>query len=65
MLFTTIFTATLLAQAGLSCEQQENKNVKYFKNLAPIVYQDQMISENTFTYSKVPTKMIKIDKNSN
>ena len=65
MFFTTIFTATLLAQAGLSCEYQNSKNIKYFKNLAPIVYQDQMISESNFTYSKVPTKMIKIDKKSN
>ena len=45
--------------------QSSTENIKYFKNLSPITYNDNMVPKNTFTYSKVPTKLIKINKNSN
>ena len=65
MLFNTIFTTVILL-SSLTLEQKTGqKNIKYFKNLTPIVYKDSLISSKKHVYVKVPTKIIKNNKNSN
>ena len=63
MFFTAIFTVTLMLQGASFELAGQKKYTRYFKNLSPTVYKDQMIKNHNVTYSKVPTKMIKIDKN--
>lgn len=65
MLLNTTFIAlyTLFSPAVINLTP--DKNTKYFKNLAPIIYKDNAISKKKHVYIKVPTKIIKIDKNSN
>ena len=65
MLFNTIFTTVILL-SSLTLEQKTGqKNIKYFKNLTPIVYKDSLFSSKKHVYVKVPTKIIKNNKNSN
>ncbi len=65
MFFNTLLTVLVLVSTPSEKEAGENQNVKYFKNLEPITYQDHAISQNKYKYSKIPTKIIKINKISN
>ena len=64
MLFTTILITILSGNITTTEGADSEIEARYFKNLKTFSYQDQMIEKRTFTYTKVPTKMIKIDKNS-
>ena len=65
MFFNAMFSIIMIFQCSSYPTQSSTENIKYFKNLSPITYNDNMVPKNTFTYSKVPTKLIKINKNSN
>tara|TARA_B100000212_G_C27322899_1_gene511008 strand:- start:689 stop:841 length:153 start_codon:yes stop_codon:yes gene_type:complete len=45
--------------------QQIANNITEIQNLNPIVFEDKLIPNNKIVYNKVPTNLIKIDKNSN
>ena len=64
MFFTTILTTTLLLQIQAFVNFEDKEHIKYFKSLSPVVYKNHATQDNNLTYSKVPTKMIKIDKKS-
>ncbi len=65
MFFSVVFSTIMTLHCLPSTTQSNLEDIKYFKNLSPITYNDSMIPKNKFTYSKVPTKLIKINKISN
>lgn len=65
MFLITIFTLSTVACLEASESRAENKNAKHFNNLKPIVKVIDKPNQKKIIYQKVPTKMIKIDKNSN
>lgn len=65
MFFTTIINIIFIIQISPNIDQTNQDSISNFKSLHPSVYQDSTFQGNVFTYNKVPTKLIKIDKNSN
>ena len=65
MFFITIFTTLTLSQIMCIENQQIANNISEIQNLNPIVFEDKLIPNNKIVYNKVPTNLIKIDKNSN
>ena len=65
MFFITIFTTLALSQIMCIENQQTANNISEMENLNPIVFEDKFIPNNKIVYNKVPTNLIKIDKNSN
>lgn len=65
MFFITIFTALMFNFTTISNSEKSNSDNNYFKKLEHSTHKDQLLPGHKFTYSKVPTKLIKIDKNSN
>ena len=65
MFFNTLLTIAILTCVSPKQEMKEDENIKYFKNLDSIAYQDTAILQNKYKYSKIPTKIIKTNKKSN
>lgn len=65
MFFTTIFNIIIFAQISTLSGNPSPDNPKVFKSLKPIVYEIHDSTKNSVTYNKVPTKLIKINENSN
>ena len=65
MPLSTTFIVIFMMSSPSTPDMSIEKNVKYFKNLTPIVYKDNAIKNKKHIYIKAPTKIIKINKNSN
>ena len=65
MFFNIICNMVFAAHFSLIQDVQIENNTNIFNNLSPVVYKQENFIKSTFTYNKVPTKLIKIDKKSN
>ena len=64
MLFTTIINLIFVANFATLQTSPKEVSTQNFKNLQPLTYKDIIFEKNNLTYEKVPTKLIKINKNS-
>lgn len=65
MFFITIFTICAVSQFAAIPNQKKDTFDDKIEILTPIVFEDRLIPKNQIVYNKVPTNLIKIDKNSN
>ena len=59
------FVTMCTLNVNISKPYQENLKNKYFEILSPLKIRTATYPKNTIVYEKVPTKIIKIYKNSN
>ena len=64
MILSTILSSFILICSPTNDNHQQSIKYKNFKNLKPIVYNDSTGIGKKIIYTKIPTKLIKLNKKS-